>query len=113
MGLGKPGAEAPRPVGNVTEIMRGGETVRRATSPQSPAAHGLLRHLEACGFDGAPRFLGLDDRGREVLTFVDGEVNCYPLPYHIWSDETLVGAARLLRRFHDATLGYGAPEGAV
>jgi hypothetical protein len=77
------------------------------------AVHGLLRHLEARGFDGAPRFLGVDDRGREILTFIDGEVGAYPLPAYMWSDEVLAGAARLLRSLHDATLDYVAPEGAV
>jgi hypothetical protein len=30
------------------------------TLPGSPAVHGLLRYLEAAGFPGAPRVLGLD-----------------------------------------------------
>ena len=75
--------------------------------------HGLLRHLEARGFDGAPRFLGVDDRGREILTFITGEVGSYPLPAYMWSDEMLASAARLLRSLHDATLGYVATDGAV
>ena len=82
------------------------DTVRRATGPWSPAVHGLLRHLERRGFDGAPRSLGLEDRGREVLTFIRGVVGNYPLPFDAWSDETLVHAARLMRRYHDATVGY-------
>ena len=32
--------------------------------PSSPAVHALLRHLESVGFDGAPRLLGVDERGR-------------------------------------------------
>ena len=75
--------------------------------------HGLLGYLEARGFDGAPRFLGIDDRGREILTFIAGDVGAYPLPAYMWFDEALAGAARLLRRLHDATLGYVAPEGAT
>jgi hypothetical protein len=75
--------------------------------------HGLLRHLEARGFDGAPRFLGVDDRGREIVTFIDGDVGAYPLPAYMWSDEVLDGAARLLRSLHDATLGYVASDGAA
>jgi Ser/Thr protein kinase RdoA (MazF antagonist) len=89
------------------------DTVRRATGPWSPAVHGLLRYLERRDFDGAPRFLGLDDRGREVLTFITGVVGNYPLPFDAWSDETLVHAARLMRRYHDATVGYAPPNGAV
>jgi aminoglycoside phosphotransferase (APT) family kinase protein len=64
----------------------------------------LLGHLDAVGFDAAPRFLGIDDRGRETLSFLAGEVpsDCRRL---VWSDEQLHASARLLRRFHDATAG--------
>jgi len=30
-----------------------------------------LRHLEAVGFTGAPRFLGIDAAGREVLSYIE------------------------------------------
>ncbi|MGH3146006.1 MAG: aminoglycoside phosphotransferase family protein [Rubrobacter sp.] len=99
--------------GYSTPVVRVEDTVRRTTGPWSPAVHGLLRHLERRGFDGAPRFLGLDDNGREILTFIPGEVGNYPLPPHAWSDETLVHAARLLRRYHDATVGYAPPDDAL
>jgi hypothetical protein len=104
--------ETPLTGGNLSAVVRVGDTVRRPLQPWSAAVHGLLRHLEARGFDGAPRFLGIDDRGREILTYVAGEVGAYPFPASMWSDEALTGAARLLRRFHNATLGYAAPEGA-
>ncbi len=105
--------ETPLAGGNLSAVVRVGDTVRRPLHPWSEAVHGLLRHLEAPGFDGAPRFLGLDDRGREILTYVTGEVGAYPLPASMWSDEALTGAARRLRRLHDATRGYAAPEGAA
>jgi hypothetical protein len=104
--------ETPLAGGNLSAVVRVGDTVRRPLHPWSAAVHGLLRHLEAQGFDDAPRFLGIDDRGREILTYVAGEVGAYPFPASMWSDEALTGAARLLRRFHNATLGYAAPEGA-
>ena len=53
--------------GYSTPVVRVEDTVRRATGPWSPAVHGLLRHLERRSFDGAPRFLGLDDRGGRFL----------------------------------------------
>src|SRR3954470_20959122 len=83
---------------NAGLVVRVGDTVRRPSS--SPATHALLRHLEAVGFDGAPRLLSVDGRGREVLSFLDGWV---PPNLDRFCDETLVAAARLLRRFHDAT----------
>jgi hypothetical protein len=105
--------EIPLHGGNVTPVVRVGETVRRATGPWSPAVHGLLRHLEVNGFDAAPRVLGIDEKGREILTYIPGEVGWYPLLTSMWSDETLVAAARLLRRFHNATIGYVPPPGAT
>lgn len=50
------------------------------------------------GFDGAPRSFGSDTRGREVFSFLEGEVPCN-LDY--FSDQVFRGAAALIRRFHD------------
>ena len=54
-------------------VVRVGDTVRRPVGPHTEAVDALLRHFEAVGFDGAPRALGRDERGREVLSFVEGE----------------------------------------
>jgi Ser/Thr protein kinase RdoA (MazF antagonist) len=72
--------------------------------------HALLRHLEAVGFDGAPRFLGLDERGREILSFVEGETPRPDVPD--WSEELLAGVGRLLRRYHDAVASFVPPRDA-
>jgi hypothetical protein len=53
-------------------VVRVGDTVRRPAGPWTPAVQALLRHLHDAGFPGGPRPLGLDERGREVLTFVPG-----------------------------------------
>jgi hypothetical protein len=67
--------EIPLAGGNVSGgVVRVGDTVRRPAGPWTPAVHALLDHLHAVGFRGAPRPLGLDDRGREVLTYVPGPV---------------------------------------
>lgn len=55
-------------------VVRVGDTVRRPLHRNSEFVHALLRHFEAVGFDGAPRLLGVDDQGREILTYVEGEV---------------------------------------
>lgn len=92
----------------MNRIVRKGDTVRRPVGYWSPSVHELLRCLEQQDFEGSPRLLGVDDAGREVLTFIAGEVpgNVYPeLEPYMWSDESLAGVARLLRRFHDATAG--------
>jgi len=87
------GAQMPEPT-----LVEG--TVRRSAHARSPQVQELLRHLEAEGFDGAPRPLGYDDQGREVVSFIEGDVLDAP-PYRL-SDACLVSAAHLVRRFHDA-----------
>lgn len=99
--------------GNVTGVVRIGKTVHRAKGPWSSSIHDLLSYLELQGFEGAPRFLGIDPQGREILTFIEGEVGHYPLHQYMWSDENLREVAHLLRRYHDATVGYNAPTDAV
>lgn len=96
--------------GNVNVIIRKGNTVLRPMGDWSPCVHQLLIHLEEQGFAGAPKFLGIDEAGREILTYLPGDVlgNAYPeLEPYMWSDGTLVDVARLLRHFHDATQGSG------
>ena len=79
----------------------------------------LLQHLERQGFAGAPRALGFDDQGREVLTFLEGEVargeEFIPdeggrfdlrLPDFVWRDEVLVRLGRLLREYHDTAATF-------
>jgi len=97
--------EEPLAGGGLTEVVRVGDTVRRATGAWTPAVHALLRHLQQVGFDGAPRVLGLDDRGREILTYVSGDGAS-------WSDGELEAAARLVRAFHDATASFVPPPDA-
>lgn len=95
--------EVPLSGGDVTAgVVRVGDTVRRPLKATSSAVHALLRHLEAAGFDAAPRVLGIDELGREVLSFVPGEVH-RPFPP---GDDVLAELARLQRRYHDAVRGF-------
>jgi hypothetical protein len=84
--------------GNTSSVWRRGTTIRRSTGPWTPSVHRLLRHLEAAGFQGAPRVLGLDEQGREILSYLEGEVPVYPTPPELCSEEVLEEVARLLRR---------------
>jgi len=90
--------EVPLPGGNANRdlVMRVGDTVRRPLRPTSTATHALLEHLEAAGFTGAPRFLGIDRSGREVLTYIRGDVPLPPYPDWALTDEALASVARLL-----------------
>lgn len=96
--------EIPLRGGDVTDgVVRIGDTVRRPACPSTPNVHALLGHLHRAGFDGAPRVLGFDSRGREVVTYVEGVAG---LTDDAASDEALKGLAVLLREFHDATASF-------
>jgi hypothetical protein len=53
-------------------VVRVGSTVRRPMPADPDYVYGLLAHLERCGFEGAPRFLGVDSRGREIVSYIEG-----------------------------------------
>lgn len=95
-------------------IVRRGDRLLRPMGPWSPAVHEYLRYLEAAGFDGSPRVLGIED-GREVLTFIEGDVANDPrwepghghrLPPYAQTDVALRRAAELICRLHSASAGF-------
>jgi mutator protein MutT len=88
-------------------------TVRRPSGPWTPAVHALLRHLEAVGFAGAPRVLGVDEGGHEVLSFLPGDTAPRPLPGWATSDDAQAGVGRLVRAYHDAVADFVPPAGCV
>ncbi|MBF2066996.1 MAG: phosphotransferase [Calothrix sp. C42_A2020_038] len=87
---------------NLGSIVRVGDTVRRPINSNSTFVHEFLQYLESIKFDASPYFLGMDEQGREVISYIEGEV---PLNLGYYSDEQLVAAAKLIRRFHDVTEG--------
>lgn len=104
------GPEITLPAGDVTEgVVRVGDTVRRPHQSTSAGVVAYLDHLEAVGFRGAPRYLGRDVRGRDVLSFIDGAVPGTPVEPWAAADGLLPGVGRLVRTLHDASAGW-APE---
>jgi Phosphotransferase enzyme family len=91
---------------NRGQVVRVGDTVRRPRRSTSPATHALLRHLADVGFDGAPRFLGVDGQGREVLSYLPGTPVVPPYPEWALTDEALVSVAHLLRAYHRAVATF-------
>lgn len=102
------------PGGRTTGAVRIGDVVHKPASPWTPTVHALLRHLAAAGFDEAPRPLGFDAQGREMLTYLPGETigERFPWPAWAYADETLVQVGRWLRRVHDLTENFD-PDDAV
>jgi phosphotransferase family enzyme len=100
----------------MSNSVRVGDTVRRRAGPWTPAVHGLLAYLRDHGFDAAPAPRGLDEQGRAVLAFLPGDVHAGwpdPMPEWMYREETtLVGAAQLLRRYHDVVAHFDPPADA-
>ncbi len=93
-------------------VVRVGDTVRRPRRATTPATHALLEHLADVGFTGAPRALGVDGRGREVLSYVPGTAVTPPYPAWALTDDALVSVAHLLRDYHAAASTFD-PAGHV
>ncbi|HEX5511165.1 MAG TPA: phosphotransferase [Actinomycetales bacterium] len=107
-----PGAdEIDLPRGDVTEgVVRIGPTVRRPRQATSAAVAAYLLHLEEAGFDGAPRFLGTDEQGRDVLDFIDGEVAGETPETWALDDALLPELGALVARLHAASRGFTPPD---
>ncbi len=91
----------------MSSVSRLGDTVLRPTGPWTATVHRYLAHLMDSGLAGAvPEPRGFTPDGRERLSFLAGEVPQYPMPEYVWTDAALVSAASLLRRIHDASVGF-------
>ena len=98
--------EEPLAGGFVNDVVRIDDTVRRPVGERAGFVHALLRWLEEQGWAGAPRILGFDERGREILSFIYGQAGWEPaLRAAVSSEVALVRVARLLRELHDSTAG--------
>ncbi|MFK4104321.1 phosphotransferase family protein [Streptomyces sp. NPDC019531] len=92
--------------GAVNEVVRVGATVRRIPSQRSSFVRQLLGLFEESGWPGAPRFLGIDARGREAFGYIAGRAAVTPHERAAaLTDAALVKVARLVRTFHDLTHG--------
>lgn len=96
--------EIPLSGGRVTSgVVLVDGVVRRPRRPNARLVRSLLGLLEQTGIEIAPRYLGVDDQDREMFSYLDGGVPG-ELDAH-FDDATVTAAARVIRRFHDATAG--------
>lgn len=101
--------EVPLTGGNASEgVVRVGGTVRRPWGAHSDFTRLLLQHLEAVGFTGAPRYLGVDEQGRQILEYLEGWV-----PHQVTrlTDQQVDAAGTLLQGFHESTRGSSLAGG--
>lgn len=94
--------------GNMSEVSRAGSIIYRDLKPQSRTIHRLLLHLEKKGLTFVPRYLGLKDDHKEMLSFLEGDtIEDYPEKKDLPNRRVIVKqAARMLRAYHDATMDF-------
>ena len=102
--------EVPLPGGSVGAAVRVGATVRKAPPDDAAFVRRLLAFFEDRGWVGAPRFLGVDEQGRQMLSFVAGDVPWGPGAPPV-GDRALAAVARLVREFHELTAGSALAGG--
>ncbi len=96
--------------GRITDgVVQLGDTVRRPRKPSSAFVATLLEQLCDGGFRAAPRYLGVDQEGRDIFSFIPGETH---RSWRDWEDEQVAAAAHLLRHLHDATANCALSAGA-
>jgi Ser/Thr protein kinase RdoA (MazF antagonist) len=103
--------EIPLPAGRMTRgVVRVGDTVRRPRKVSSAFVAQLLAHLQSRGCVWAPRYLGEDECGRDVLSFLAGTT---PEKWTHFPDAQLCHAALIVRELHELTRGSPLAAGGV
>lgn len=97
--------------GNSNQVKKEGQTVIRKTGKWSPFVHSLLQYLTANGFQESPVFIE-SEGDSERLSYIAGDVGNDPLQPDMLSDNVVIEAAKLLRKFHDVTQNFVVPTDA-
>lgn len=93
--------------GSNPRVVKVGNTIRRPIRPWSDSVRDLLLYLEQVGFPYSPRYLGIDNQGREVLSYIEGMVAAIqPWPEWVWRDETLRELIGIVGDYHCAVSDY-------
>ena len=86
---------------NADSVVKIGNTVHRSKTKNFEFIHLMLLWLEKHGCSYAPKFLGIDEQGREMLSYLEGEVpREIPMTF-----AQKVNAIKILRQFHDTLAG--------
>ncbi|MGV9378841.1 aminoglycoside phosphotransferase family protein [Nonomuraea sp. NPDC003707] len=88
---------------NALEVVRVGDTVRRARDAGAAFAARVLAQLESAGYPHAPRHLGIDEQGRDILSFIPGATTDHPAQR---APGAYAAGGRMLRELHEATAGH-------
>ncbi|WP_374969709.1 phosphotransferase [Terrabacter sp. BE26] len=89
-----------------TGVIRAGDTVRKPWLATTEQVASYLSALRARGID-VPRHLGRDERGRQVLEIVPGQLAMASAPL---GESTVAAVGGLVRSIHDASADLPVPK---
>jgi hypothetical protein len=92
--------------GREGKIKKSGDKVIRPANAWSSEVHKFLEFLISKGFDLVPKPYGFTENNEEILSYVPGTAANFPLPKIFMNDEMIIGAAKLLKRYHDISKDY-------
>jgi thiamine kinase-like enzyme len=91
--------------GNMNSPIRKNQLIYKDATEASQTIHELLNYVRARGVTWVPESKGINSEGKHVLTYIEGEVP-HDTPEWLWEETTLLEAAKKLRQWHDATVGF-------
>jgi thiamine kinase-like enzyme len=90
--------------GRVTSsVTRKGNYVYRACCSNSPFVHKILKWIESKDSTIIPHFIGINDDGREIITFLEGQA---PKDLGDFSEKQLFEAGKLIKYLHIILADY-------
>jgi aminoglycoside phosphotransferase (APT) family kinase protein len=90
--------EIPLSGGKITKgVVKKDNYVLRPCCPNSPFVHNVLKWLELKECSISPRFIGLDNTGREIITYLEGTV---PNNLGFFNNNQLVEAGKIIKKLH-------------
>jgi len=86
-----------------------GDIVHKTAAAQHPMVREYLLYLEEKEMPGVPRFLGVDEQGRDMFSYLPGKTMGPDYPHDhpcLHSDQCVVDTARFMRKLHDVSVGF-------
>jgi len=83
--------------------------IHKAATAQHPMVREYLLYLEERGMPGVPRFLGVDEHGRDMFSYLPGKTMGPDYPHDhpcLHSDQCIIDTARFMRNLHDVSIGF-------
>jgi len=94
---------------NAGSVVRIGAQVARPAHPQTPNVSHYLDHLHRQGIGFVPQPLGLDEQGRQRLSWIEGVAPTSPYARWVFEERLLIGVAEHQQRLHAASATYEPP----